>query len=245
MDISEQVLVSTLAQLVQKDNVEVEKKYKHEQKQKSFDVIKNENPIDVGKVDVLGNVEREIIKILLLYGNIVESFEEVLMKSNGEGEIIEVTEFREAKVFQKIFLSLQEDEIKFASPVFRAIYDDLINYYLQNENSGVEKYINHLQSGIPDEITSIMMEDEKYVLHDWIGQNIFPKTKKETLNQGVSDTLFTLRWFLLSEIIEDLKNSVSNEVGADNMESLSVVMSYIELRRKFSRKLGRVVVRYH
>jgi DNA primase len=98
---------------------------------------------------------------------------------------------------------------------------------------------------VPQELTTIMMEDEKYVLHDWIGQNIFPKTIEETLNQGVSDTLFTLRWFLISEIIENLKNAISNEAGSDNMESLSMVMSYIELRGKFSKKLGRVVVRYH
>jgi len=243
MDISEQVLVSTLAQLVQKDVAEVGKKQKTEQK--SFEVIKNENLEAVEKVDVLANVEREIIRILLLYGNRTENFEEILMKSDGEGEIIEVTEFKELKVFQKIFLSLQEDEVEFASPTFKAIYEDLINYYLQNENSGVEKYINHLQSGVPQEVTTIMMEDEKYVLHDWIGQNIFPKTIEETLNQGVSDTLFTLRWFLISEIIENLKNALSNEPGADNMESLSMVMSYIELRGKFSKKLGRVVVRYH
>jgi DNA primase len=243
MDISEQVLVSTLAQLTQKDVADVAKKQKPEQK--SFEVIKNETPETVGKVDVLGNVEREIIRFLLLYGNRTENFEETFMKSNDVGEIIEVSEFKESKVFQKIFLSLQEDEIEFTSPVFKVIYDDLINYYLQNENSGVEKYINHLQAGVPQEITTIMMEDEKYVLHDWIGQNIMPKTIEETLNQGVSDTLFTLRWFLISEIIDNLKNSISNEPGSDNVESLSMVMSYIELRGKFSKKLGRVVVRYH
>jgi DNA primase len=245
MDISEQVLVSTLAQLVQKDVAAPGKKPKQEYEQRSFEVIKNTDPEALEKVDVLGNVERELIRILLLYGNRTENFEEILMKSNGEGEIIEVTEFKEQKVFQKIFLSLQEDEVEFASPIFKVIYDDLINYYLQNENSGIEKYINHLQSGVPAEVTSIMMEDEKYVLHDWIGQNIFPKTIEDTLNQGVSDTLFTLRWFLISEIIENLKNSISNEPGSDNMESLSMVMSYIDLRGKFSRKLGRVVVRYH
>jgi DNA primase len=245
MDISEQVLVSTLAQLIQKDAAGTVKKEKQDQGQKSFEVIKNEDPSTVEKVDVLGNVEREIIRILLLYGDRTENFEEILMKSNGEGEIIEVSEFKELKVFQKIFLSLQEDEVEFTSPIFRVIYKDLINYYLQNENSGVEKYINHLQSGVPQEVTTIMMEDEKYVLHDWIGQNIFPKTIEDTLNQGVSDTLLTLRWFLISEIIENSKNAISKGEGSDNIESLSMVMNYIELRGKFSKKLGRVVVRYH
>jgi DNA primase len=245
MDISEQVLVSTLAQLVQKDVVEVGKKQKKEQLQNAFDYVKNEDTVETDKVDSLYRFERKIIEILLLYGNKTEKFEEVLLKSNSDGEIIDVTEIKELKVFQKIYLSLQDDEVEFASPIFREIYKNLIDYYLQNEDSGLEKYINHFQSGIPDEVTNIIMEDEKNVLHNWVGQNIFPKTKDEMLNQDVSDTLLTLRWFLLSEIIEELKNSVSNEPDSDNMESLSLVMNYIELRGKFSKKLGRVVVRYH
>ena len=245
MDISEQVLLSTLAQLVQKDVVEVGKKQKQEQLQNAFDYIKNEDADETDKVDSLYRFERKIIEILLLYGNKIENFEEVLLKSNSDGEIIDVVEIKELKVFQKIYLSLQDDEVEFASPIFREIYKDLIDYYLQNEDSGLEKYINHFQSDIPDEVTNIIMEDEKNVLHNWVGQNIFPKTKEEMLNQDVSDTLLTLRWFLLSEIIEELKNSVSNEPDSDNMESLSLVMNYIELRGKFSKKLGRVVVRYH
>ncbi|MFV8373833.1 DNA primase [Flavobacterium sp. LB1P71] len=245
MDISEQVLLSTLAQLVQKDVVEVGKKQKQEQLQNAFDYIKNDDTVETDKVDSLYRFERKIIEILLLYGNKTENFEEVLLKSNSEGEIIDVVEIKELKVFQKIYLSLQDDEVEFASPIFREIYKDLIDYYLQNEDSGLEKYINHFQSAIPDEVTNIIMEEEKNVLHNWVGQNIFPKTKEEMLNQDVSDTLLTLRWFLLSEIIEELKNSVSNDPDSDNMESLSLVMNYIELRGKFSKKLGRVVVRYH
>lgn len=245
MDISEQVLQSTLAQLIQKEVIEVGKKQKQEQVQNAFDYVKNEQTVETDKVDSLYRFERKIIEILLLYGNKTEKFEEVLLKSNSEGEIIDVTEIKELKVFQKIYLSLQDDEVEFASPIFRDIYKNLIDFYLQNEDSGLEKYINHIQSGIPDEVTNIIMEDEKNVLHNWIGQNIFPKTKEEMLNQDVSDTLLTLRWFLLSEIIEELKNSVSNEPDSDNIESLSLVMNYIELRGKFSKKLGRVVVRYH
>ena len=245
MDISEQVLQSTLAQLLQKEVIEVGKKQKQEQVQNAFDYVKNEQTVETDKVDSLYRFERKIIEILLLYGNKTEKFEEVLLKSNSDGEIIDVTEIKELKVFQKIYLSLQDDEVEFASPIFRDIYKNLINFYLQNEDSGLEKYINYIQSGIPDEVTNIIMEDEKNVLHNWVGQNIFPKTKEEMLNQDVSDTLLTLRWFLLSEIIEELKNSVSNEPNSDNIESLSLVMNYIELRGKFSKKLGRVVVRYH
>ncbi len=47
MDIPEQVLVSTLAQLVQKDITEVGKKQKQEQK--AFEIVKNENPVQAEK----------------------------------------------------------------------------------------------------------------------------------------------------------------------------------------------------
>ncbi|WP_414000179.1 DNA primase [Flavobacterium sp. W1B] len=243
MDISEQVLVSTLAQLDQKDNLDVAKKQKQEYK--PLEVVKNENPSGAEKVDVLGNVEREIIKILLLYGNKTEEFEDVLMKTDDEGEIKNFVEKKEYKVFHRIYLSLQEDEIDFSTIKFKELYNNLINFYLQNDNFSLEQYLMHLQPEFAQEVTDILMDDERYVIHDWEGQNIFPKTKAETLRQYVTDVLFTLRWFLLSEIVDNFKHSLSNESGADNRELLSMVIDYSKLKTEFSKTTGRVVVSYH
>ena len=79
MDISEQVLLSTLAQLVQKDITETGKKIKQEQK--AFEIVKSDTSIAIEKVDVLYQLERKIIEILLLYGNIKEEFEDVLFEN--------------------------------------------------------------------------------------------------------------------------------------------------------------------
>ncbi len=243
MDISEQVLVSTLAQLVQKDVVEVGKKQKQEQK--AFEVVKNENPVDAEKVDTLGIVECEIINILLSYGNISEKFEGVLIGTNPEGEVGEVLVKKERKVYEEIYLSLQEDEIEFATGLFKEIYNDVISVYLQNDNFNLERYLMHLKPEFAQIITDIVMNNEKYVLHNWEGQNIFPKTKLEQLNQNVTDNLFTLRWYLISQFIENAKNSVSKESEIDNSEVIAEIMDYIKLKTKFSYKTGRVVVRYH
>ncbi|PIF61847.1 DNA primase [Flavobacterium sp. 11] len=243
MDISEQVLVSTLAQLVQKDVVEVGKKQKQEQK--AFEVVKNENPVDAEKVDTLGIVECEIINILLSYGNISEKFEGVLIGTNPEGEVGEVVVKKERKVYEEIYLSLQEDEIEFATGLFKEIYNDVISVYLQNDNFNLERYLMHLKPEFAQIITDIVMNNEKYVLHNWEGQNIFPKTKLEQLNQNVTDNLFTLRWYLISQFIENAKNSVSKESEIDNSEVIAEIMDYIKLKTKFSYKTGRVVVRYH
>jgi DNA primase len=242
MDISEQVLTSTLAQLVQKDVTEVGKKAKQEQK--AFEIVKNENPVQTAKVDVLYRLERKIIEILLLYGNKTEEFEDDYLKTNESGEIETVTEKKEYKVYQRIYLSLQEDEVELANPLFRDIFNDLIQYFLQNENLEFEKYLMQLNSDFAQEVTDILMEDERLVLHNWEGQNIVPKTKNETISQYVSETILTMRWYLVDKIIDELKNSVSNEPGSDNTESMSLAMDYYKLINSFSKKLGRVMSRY-
>lgn len=242
MDISEQVLQSTLAQLVQKDVSEVGKKQKQEQQ--AFEVVKNENPIDAEKVDILYRLERKIIEILLLYGNKDEEFEDTFLRTNEEGKIETVTEKKEYKVYQRIYLSLQEDEVELANPLFRDIFNDLINYYHHNESFSLEQYLMRLQVDFAQEVTDILMEDERVVLHDWVGQNIFPKSKNDTIGQDVSETILTLRWYLVGKIIEELKSSLSSEVDSDNTEPLSMVMDYNVLIHSFSKKLGRVMSRY-
>jgi DNA primase len=243
MDISEQVLQSTLAQLSQKEVAEVGKKQKQEQQ--AFEIVKNENPIAANKVDVLNRLERKIIEILLLYGNLEEEFEDVFLRTNAEGEIETVSENRNYKVYQRIYLSLQEDEVQLANPLFRAIYNDLIAFYNENESFSMEQYLMRLDVDFAQEVTDILMEDEQLVLHDWVGQNIFPKTKNETIGQEVTETILTLRWYLVGSIIEELKSSISSEPNSDNTEPLSLVMDYNILIHSFSKKLGRVMSRYY
>lgn len=243
MDISEQVLISTLAQLVKKDISEIGKKQKQEQK--AFEVVKNDAPIQVEKIDVLYGLERKIIEILLLYGNKTEEFEDILLKTNEAGEIENSIEKKEYKVFQRIFLSLQEDEVELANPLFRDIFNNLINYYLQTENFSIEQYLMHLQPEFAQEVTDILMEDERVALHNWEGQSIFPKTKNDTISQYVSETILTLRWYLVDRIIEEIKSSISSEPDSDNIEPLSMAMDYYKLINSFSKKLGRVMSRYN
>ena len=243
MDISEQVLVSTLAQLVQKDISELGKKQKQEQK--AFEVVKNETPVQVQKIDILYGLERKIIEILLLYGNSIQEFEDVLLKANEEGEIKEFIEKKECKVYQRIYLSLHEDETELANPLFRDIYNNLIDFLNQNEAFSVEQYIMHLHPDLAQEVTDIVMADERVTLHNWEGQNIFPKTKDQTIGQYVSETILTLRWYLVDRIIEEIKSSISSEPGSDNIEHLSMAMDYSKLINSFSKKLGRVMSRYN
>ena len=268
MDISEQVLVSTLAQLIQKDITEANKKQKHDQK--PFEVHRNQKNYSGGdpedprngppedypgepgypaqqqaeKVDILYRLERKVIEILLLYGDKTEEFEDVLLKNNEEGEVVMVSEKRQYKVFQRIYLSLQEDEVELSNNLFRDIFTDLIAFYHQNEKFSLEQYLMRLQPDFAQEVTDILMEDEKVSLHNWEGQNIFAKDKQAGIAQYVTETIMSMRWFLVDRIIEELKSSIQPD-NSDNTELLSMVVDYSKLVNSFSKKLGRVMSRYH
>jgi DNA primase len=240
MDISEQVLVSTLAQIVQKDVAETGKKQKQEQK--AFEIVKNEHPVAVEKVDILYGLERKIIEILLLYGNMEEEFEDILLKANEDGEIENTIEKTTYKVYERIYLSLQEDEVELADPLFKAIYDDLINYFNQNEQLNVEHYLTQLQPEFAQIVTDILMEEEKVILHNWEAQDIIVKQKNHSVSQYVSETILTMRWFLVDKIIEELKESIHHGPETDNSEVLSMVMDYNKLINFFSSRFGRVKI---
>ena len=242
MDISEEVLFNTLAQLVQKDITEAGKKLKQEQK--AFETHKNENPNVKVTVDIQYELERKIIEILLLYGNVEEEFEDILWKANDEGELQEVKEYSKHKVFQRIYLSLQEDEVELANPVFKEIYNSLISYFNQNEKFEVEHYLMQLPSELSQEVTTILMDEEKVALHNWEAKQIYVKQKNQTISQYVSETILSLRWYLVNKIIEEIKKSITNEEQTDNSEDLSMVMDYSKLISNFSNKLGRVMSRY-
>lgn len=243
MEISEQVLASTLAQIEQKNTIEQSKKQKQEYK--PLEAIKPEEATLSPKVDILYRLERKIIEILLLYGSVTEEFEDLFLRTNAEGEVENFAEKKEYKVYQRIYLSLQEDEVELANPLFKAIFNDLINNYLHNDSFQMEAYLMQLSPEYAQEVTDILMEDERLNLHDWEGQNIFPKNKKDTIAQYVSETIFSLRWYLVDTIIEELKNSISTEQNSDNTEFLSMIMDYTSLINSFSRKLGRVMSRFN
>ncbi|QYS86805.1 DNA primase [Flavobacterium oreochromis] len=242
MDISEEVLFNTLAQLVQKDIIESGKKLKQEQK--AFTVVKNEDSSAKSKIDVQYQLERKIIEILLLYGNAEEEFTDYLYKATPEGELKEIKELNTYKVYQRIYLSLQEDEVELANPLFRAIYNEVMNYYHQNEKFEIEHFLMQLTPELAQEVTSILMEDEKMSLHNWEVKLIYVKLKDQTIGQYATETILSLRWFLVNKLIEEVKGQLSPDPQADNSEILYMVMDYSKLVGNFSSKLGRVMSRY-
>ena len=242
MDISEQVLVNTLAQLLQKDIAEAGKRQKQEQK--AFEIVKNEPSIQHEKVNVVYELEKKIIEILLMYGSQVAEFEDFILKSNEAGEIIEEKETITVKVHQRIYLSLQEDEVELANPVFKSIYNDLILFYNQDDSLNVDQYVMQLSEEHSKIVTDILMLEEKESLHNWETKHIYVKSKHQNVSQYVSETIISLREYLINKLILDLMQDYSSE-DENNLEELkSTINDYNKLKVSLTNKIGRIRTAY-
>lgn len=238
MDISEQVLLNTLAQLVQKDIAEAGKKQKQEQK--AFEVVKNEPQVSQERVNIIYELERKILEMLLLYGSHEADFDDYILKANEEGEMVEEKETNTYKVFQRIYLSLQEDEVELAHPTFKEIYSDLIQYYNQNEAFNVEHYLMQLSPEHSQVVTDILMSEERELLHNWETKHIYVKTKTQNVGQYVSETIISLREYLINKLIQDLMGSFQAETETDLEELKTMINDYNKLKVSLTNKIGRI-----
>lgn len=236
MEISERVLFSELAQLISKNSQDFKK---NQQKEKqSFEVVKKQTE-QLKEVNSLFILEREIIRILLLFGNQETDFIDFVEVEDEDGVIHLEKEKYTNQVSKELYLNLQDDEIEFSNEIFKSIYYEMIHQLNQEDKIEMETFINHSNTDISSIVTSILMDDEKYTLSDWKRKNIFVTESVEVLSKLVSDAILNLRRILIDKKIQQLINP-SNGEAVQNID-LEMIQNYTELKKRLYNKLMRVV----
>lgn len=239
MDISEQVLISTLAQLVQKDIADAGKKMKEEQKAKALQPVVEEMSTEQKiKPDDLSGIEYEIVKALQLYGDKDCEFKNVFTKYNEFGDEVNFTETQACKVYEWVYLNLQEDEVEFTHPTFSSLYKELIDIYL-NKEIKQENFVNHLPSELQNVVSDIYMDDDRYLLSEWEDKQQIPvKLKHMTVEEHVTQIIFDLRSRLITKLIHELIAQITPD--GDNRDAMQDIMDYTELNKNVLKRIERI-----
>ena len=229
LEITENTLFNALAQLTQISSVN-----KNVTKQQ-FQKVEPEKTTQIFKL------EKKIIEILILYGNSKVTFDEIKMFKDDKGDIVYKPLKVESFVHEKIFLDLQSDEIEFANDDFKILYNKLINELQKKQNFDPKVFINSLPQNLSDLVTSILIEDEIYQLHNWRSKNVIVKGKDRSISQLVTETILTLRTLLINKKVQDL--SKLNDGGDENFnkDTLEEIVNYYQLKSLLSKKLNRVI----
>ena len=238
MDVSEEVLYSSLAQLMSKKDRENSRGSAPQQK--TMQAVKNEQK-PVPKVNQKYEIERYIISLLIHFGNEKAGFEEFYLEENEESELILKSETKERKVYEKIYLDLQEDEISFTDTEFKYLYNELINELLNKDSLEVDKFMNKLEKDIVPKFVDILIEYEKYSLSRWSTQDIFVANLDQLKPEQVDDAILRLRHLLIYEKIEELLGVTKENIGEHHREIIEEIMQYKDLYRSIGDKIRAVL----
>ena len=237
MEVSEAVLFNTLAQEKNKKSVPVRKI--------APSLVKQDLPPQKSDIKPTANnplliLEKQIISILIQYGNDEAFFDELLVSSDEEGNLIEESKTVQSKVYEKVFLDLQQDEVEMIQPEFQALYTQLIDKFQREGKVKPEKMIQQEDPDIGKILTDMLLADEEYQLHDWEKKNIFVKDRKSAVGQLVTETILTFRRYLVDQKIQNLITTAKEE-ETEQLDFLEEVMQYQNLKKLLSKKLNRVI----
>ncbi|PDH52457.1 MAG: DNA primase [Cryomorphaceae bacterium MED-G14] len=229
MNISENTLFNVLAQIV------VTKK-----QISSRTRIQEKTVIEHRKVDQIFELEKKIIEILILYGEKKVIFDEIKLIKNEKGDFTYKPVKVESLVFEKIFLDLQSDEVEFANENFKTLYKMLISEYQKSENFDPKTFLNSLDDKLSNLVTTILINEDIYQLHNWETKNIYVKQKSKSISQLVTETILTLRTLLINKKVNELSKQKSETVNLDQ-DLLDEIVNYYQLKSLLSKKLNRVI----
>ena len=229
MNISENTLFNVLAQ-----QLALKKQSKLLKNQKENIFIENK------RIDQIFELEKKIIEILVLYGDRRTSFDEIKLIKNDRGDFTYKPVKVESLVYEKIFLDLQSDEVEFANDNFKILYNLLISEFQKNERFNPKTFLNTLNEDLSNLVTTILINEDVYQLHNWETKNIFVKKKLKSISQLVTETILTLRTLLINKKVGELSKQKENGENL-NQDLLDEIVNYYQLKSLLSKKLNRVI----
>ncbi len=182
----------------------------------------------------LGNYyphERELVRILLLYGN-------------GE---LRLQESNNPTVLQYIIDEIKNDELEFQHPLYKKIFEEITRLYISKENFSDQFFTHH-----PDvDICKIAVDltTENYELSSiWRKNEVLPQTEDLKLREIVPELVMAFKNKKVIEMIKETQESIVSAQKNNDSEGLILLQQkYVvlnDLKKNLSKKLGvRIIIR--
>ena len=88
-------------------------------------------------------------------------------------------------------------------------------------------------------ITDLVMKEEQHQLHDWEKRNVFVKVKGSEVVRLVSETILSMRRYLIDQKITELQKGTNDQQY--NQDLLKEIQMYQSLKNIISNRLHRVI----
>lgn len=205
----------------------------------SEDLIHIDNPAVPQPIDTdihtLEYNEKEIIRLLLLYGNrSLEIASEVSEEENNtEGTTHEVL------VAELITSHLSADNIEFENKIYQQIY----NEYATEKDFGLNYFIHHKDSTLSQ--TAIDITTFPYSISDWKKKHGIDVQKEEDiLKSAVEHAIYSLKVKKILRMIDEVQKQLQETTSEEDMMILIDKKKQLDkAKNTFSKELGWIILK--
>ena len=176
--------------------------------------------------------ELDLIRLMLLFGTRQISFPK------------ETDENHTTSVIELIYDELTEDDLKFENPLCKVIFEEFernlnnqillsTSYFKNLENQKVVSFVSHLES------------NDIELSYNWVDKyNIVTKSEGDDLYKSVMNSIYNFKYHKVDEVIFNIKSRIkSGDPDEDMLELLAEQMSWEKIKKSFSDKLGRIIIK--
>lgn len=233
MNIPEQTLMNEL-------NKSLRKKYQEKYKGQGFENLTPEVEPQILKkddttFDSAETQEREIIRLLLSYGNQEIIFEEL----NELEQKIEVP----IKIAEFIVHDLKNDEIEIENPEYRLIFDE----YERSLSKGVipnETHFTQFQDSRVAQLAVDLLSTPYELSYNWERNKIHVKTEQDNLKILVASTVLSFKVKKIDQMIAENQKELKETTDAENyMILIQKHMSLKQVSREINKQLSRIITK--
>jgi DNA primase len=178
--------------------------------------------------------EKEMIRLLLKYG-----IREVHIPNAVDSEKSKTS------VIEFIHEELHKDELNFDFPLFAKIFSQFVeglnentlyssSYFLRHEDQEIVSFVSDIES------------DEQELSNNWVNKhNIFTRLESDDLYSTVIFSVYNFKYNKVDLHLKKLKLRLAKETFEDDdlLLLLSEQMAYERVKKAFSEKLGRIILR--
>jgi DNA primase len=200
---------------------------------KSFDLNQAPELIEIEKESNF-IFEKELIRLLLKYGILEVHIPNAVDSEKNKTSVIEF-----------IHEELSKDELIFEFPLFSKIFSHFVEGLSDNTLYSSSYFLRHEDQEIVSFVSDI--ESNEYELsHNWVNKhNIYTRLEGDDLYSTVIFSIYNFKYNKVDLHLKQLKRKISSEKFEEDdlLLLLSEQMAYERVKKVFSEKLGRIILR--
>ena len=232
MDIGEQILHIAINKIIRKKGTKNQAPSSNYPLDEIYteDVQIEEEPKDV----VLDNEEKDLLQLMMQYGNVVIDVEAEDSDSVQKSIPLSVCEF--------IIFELWRDNLQFINPLYQSVLDECQHYLEKGNIPSVQTFLNH-ENPIISNFALTIASFSEVVSPGWEKFGVDVPLEIHALKKGIDHRLFSLKARRLNSIILSTKEQLKTVDPFENTDVFETIKKLETQKMRVNKILGITVIK--